>query len=767
MAITAELCGGEKDFNLIYDSTEDVIKAALKSSRMNESVPRTVWHQGVGMDGNELVEVTHEDGRWPWILTLDGSTWPELNREMAAFRRTCRQAEFHAKGANWADEVYLKCRPHGDASLTYFMVKLVEDLTGGYLSGGQVPEVRFDQAAFTFTVDGNGYGDEEALNNALRNGHMLLEDGETSGLAYGLTKEGAPTVTLDTDTYLIGGQSQKIVTDDSNTQGIKSATVTLGAGNYAKGYAWLTDPSGDSTVYVFLVDGSGTPIDSIQATSANAEKFIVYKGTTWRQYVVSGQNSNANVYLWIVRSDPLSATTWYVDGLYLETSTTATPSTRKAWADYPTVCGSNMAGENLVPNGTMTYDDGWSNYGSPTTNERSDVQKYAGAYSRKFTVDAANEGIQSDYFLTLTGGLYYATVYVYPDDGTRCRIKVRNGDDSGWVYDAAHTGLNQDAWNEITFNFTETAGGNGAYIVIESDTDNAGSWYVDEVEIIAPSDHRDYIDVWGIPGDRPAWMYLTISPPAAAIGYINSLYLVNYLAEQSGAHIYDIGVESGVADSVDGACEGGDYQEEVLDGYFDLTDLSQERGKYLILARVRTDDEADPTIQISYSAGSAEYIDLEEVVLDTIDRWLLVTLGIIDMEPSQLFVDEDGFIHVIIYSAGTNSQLVDFDWLRFLPYKHFMIINPNTTDIASNGWLKIDGRKKAVVAKGNAGVYREDVHNLLGGLWSLEPGVMNRLTLVAKHSHTNNSSGESDTCRIDYVMDVALSYRPRTRGFLA
>jgi hypothetical protein len=74
------------------------------------------------------------------------------------------------------------------------------------------------------------------------------------------------------------------------------------------------------------------------------------------------------------------------------------------------------------------------------------------------------------------------------------RIAIRKGDNSGWAYDITHTGLTQDAWNEIEFVYTETAGGAGAYIVFDSDTASSGDWYIDEVSAI----RAYYASAWGI-----------------------------------------------------------------------------------------------------------------------------------------------------------------------------------------------------------------------------------------------------------------------------
>ena len=100
---------------------------------------------------------------------------------------------------------------------------------------------------------------------------------------------------------------------------------------------------------------------------------------------------------------------------------------------------------NLITNGDCEIDDNWANYGTPAANARSSTKVITGDYSRKFTPNAINEGIQSDVFETLTDGKYFYSFRVYPDDGTVVTVIIRKGDDSGDLYNEIHSGLTQDA----------------------------------------------------------------------------------------------------------------------------------------------------------------------------------------------------------------------------------------------------------------------------------------------------------------------------------
>ena len=140
----------------------------------------------------------------------------------------------------------------------------------------------------------------------------------------------------------------------------------------------------------------------------------------------------------------------------------------------------------LIFNGDMELDSNWIAVNGATEGQ-SDEQAHTGTYSWKFAVDAANEGIEHSPdpdFTTVTGAIYAADLWVYPDDGTRCRVTVMRGSDGGVaVHDAAVTGLTENAWNNITFEYTETAGGSNATIIIESDTEDAHTFYVDDVSV--------------------------------------------------------------------------------------------------------------------------------------------------------------------------------------------------------------------------------------------------------------------------------------------
>ena len=151
--------------------------------------------------------------------------------------------------------------------------------------------------------------------------------------------------------------------------------------------------------------------------------------------------------------------------------------------------GGQILGGQMVTNGGMELDSNWADENAPATNVQSLVQQNFGLYSRHFTVAAgADEGIESDTWTSVSGETYTLDCYVYPDDTTDVKVRVRKGDDSGWLYDDTVTGLTENAWNHIQITLgTEAAGqgGAGAYIQFLS-TAGAGAgegWFVDDVKV--------------------------------------------------------------------------------------------------------------------------------------------------------------------------------------------------------------------------------------------------------------------------------------------
>ena len=137
----------------------------------------------------------------------------------------------------------------------------------------------------------------------------------------------------------------------------------------------------------------------------------------------------------------------------------------------------------MITNGTMEADSNWSNTTSaPAANYRTEEQVYAGTYSRKFRPDAADEGIISDAFTTVINTAYIVSAWVYPTTYTTVTLKLLEGNGST-VRESNKTGLTTGTWNYIEETFTDTSGGAGAKVQIDSGDEDDGNWYVDAVSV--------------------------------------------------------------------------------------------------------------------------------------------------------------------------------------------------------------------------------------------------------------------------------------------
>lgn len=152
---------------------------------------------------------------------------------------------------------------------------------------------------------------------------------------------------------------------------------------------------------------------------------------------------------------------------------------------------------NLITNGLMEDDANWSDVGVLPVNERSTEQVYQGTYSRKFTANTANDGIQSDSLATENGSLYVLKFAIYSNDNTSARVRLRSGDNSGWLIDEIVT-LALDEWNEFDYEVTGDSDGANTYFVVNSDGNSSGSYYVDSVLLKKVNEINQRYDVKGI-----------------------------------------------------------------------------------------------------------------------------------------------------------------------------------------------------------------------------------------------------------------------------
>ena len=200
-----------------------------------------------------------------------------------------------------------------------------------------------------------------------------------------------------------------------------------------------------------------------------------------------------------------------------------------------------------ITNGTMETGagpDNWNDVETPTVSERSNTQYHGGSYSNKFTVDAADEGVQSDSTITTkVNERYCYSAWVYPDDTDNVNVAIRFADDGDYAVDEDFYDLTQDAWNEVKGCWTETTKGGATYINFRSPTGvTAGTWYIDDVSVegALSGKYEGTSDIMTDVGDialdvvTGAPAQLRVSPFVFPSQYKNTLLLCGYSEGREG-----------------------------------------------------------------------------------------------------------------------------------------------------------------------------------------------------------------------------------------
>lgn len=348
---------------------------------------------------------------------------------------------------------------------------------------------------------------------------------------------GGVFLNIQSQSTVIEGKYSRSFTVNGTAQGIQSDTFSLIKGKRYKLSFWVY-PSTKTTIYVYLRNGDDS------ATDVSEYAFgLVPEKWEYVEYIFIASATGSDAY---IRFDSQieSSGTWFIDdvkvtladNVYIERITDFDFSEDKYekihvdsslgpvksdiltisniikdsickvylggigadelvdddYIQFVSLSGMDellMGGFNCVRNGSMETNCCWNDEGTPTVNAQSSDQAHGGTYSRKFTVNAALEGIKSNSFSTITGRTYAVTAWVYPDDTTNIQIKRRKGSGASTEDVITKTDLVQDAWNEITATFVEDAGGSSAEIIFISPSGvSSGTWYIDDVSVIDQDD---------------------------------------------------------------------------------------------------------------------------------------------------------------------------------------------------------------------------------------------------------------------------------------
>jgi len=154
-----------------------------------------------------------------------------------------------------------------------------------------------------------------------------------------------------------------------------------------------------------------------------------------------------------------------------------------------------------ITNGSMEKNANWTAVGTPVICQQSSAQAHGGTYSWYVSADTAGDGVKGATFPTNNGYLYNVVFWVYSAEAHAWDVKVRKGDNSGWITATGLFVTRPNTWTRFERRFLEGAAseGPGAYVQFEAHEDGARDIYIDDVSII----ERFYL----VGPDTPTYTY--------------------------------------------------------------------------------------------------------------------------------------------------------------------------------------------------------------------------------------------------------------------
>jgi hypothetical protein len=292
----------------------------------------------------------------------------DIENKIAAMKRWVDGADqqalrYHMAGDS--DEILLKVQPNGSTNATVHSVKwgFVDDGRSFY-SGQQRGTAHARDVVVMLNLEPYGRAENDiTLRNDLFNSPHFIEESVTGGLAAGWIAAGTPTLTLDTSTYLIGGQSQKVVFgSDASGHGIESDTVANASDTDVVGYVWVYVEAGsEPRMRIIDKDSADSPLVTVNCVAGDEDKSVIGPdGNTWRRFSVTygSISSNHDVAMKVDSLDRSGgAPTFFVDGAYLELGTIVVPD---AWASSSNIDNRNdYATTSQATENYLNYIDVW------------------------------------------------------------------------------------------------------------------------------------------------------------------------------------------------------------------------------------------------------------------------------------------------------------------------------------------------------------------------------------------------------------------------
>lgn len=335
---------GYNEFELVYKASTQERHKLTQMGSIRGQAPVILQHRSDSQAGVPARAVEeNKTGEWQLSILDDENVTPEwdtilnnvsrLNRLYSGATSTAVRNAMYGT----AERVRIAILPEGATNITY------HDIQWGHADTSSVYYEKVSQQAdntktargawfipIKFTFKDSGYGASFELRNDLPSSPHMIEDSNGDGLADGLVLFGVPTPSISVSQWLIGGKSQKLVTDDVSDAGVYTGIVPAAAGTDAVFVCYLLvlDTIGGAGDPVNVLLRGGTPGTSIVNTSTPDSYIISPQGATWAKYVLSGNNGTDTGFFVQIRRFSTSATKEtqiFVDGMYLQTGTLTTP----------------------------------------------------------------------------------------------------------------------------------------------------------------------------------------------------------------------------------------------------------------------------------------------------------------------------------------------------------------------------------------------------------------------------------------------------------
>jgi len=354
MANSIVISDGTTSIDLYYDA--DGFEMLADSNEFGLAKHENLYHVSDYADGEMLVRHRLGNREWPMALAAIGGTNDATANILIAFNRLVRQArQYHTDGIG--DKVYLQIQLDGATNWTRYDVVDVEYDSAAFFNWYNLrsKELVFDSGLkMKVSTKPTGYGAEEVLRNEIGTPHFE-EDGNSDGLADQWNESGTPTTTLSSVAYMVGSQSQKVVTDTAGTDGVYSDTIACTAfqGQTFIAYAWVYTASGDEITLdvVGSVSGSlGTDIYSTATVTATGKDGVYTFKKLEVSSTVGGSDTTLVVRVERLTGDASEATTYYADKCYLQFGVSTAPN---AWSS----CANIKNHYESVTEGAIPYID--------------------------------------------------------------------------------------------------------------------------------------------------------------------------------------------------------------------------------------------------------------------------------------------------------------------------------------------------------------------------------------------------------------------------